>query len=57
MNPTAVPPLARMDPHARAVVRLQADHVSRALVSALYRFRAEREISVKVPVCGVRVEN
>ena len=26
------------DPYARAVMRLQADHVSRTLVPALYRF-------------------
>jgi hypothetical protein len=33
---TLLPP--RADPYARALVRLQADHVSRAFVPAFYRF-------------------
>jgi glutathione S-transferase len=33
----------RTDPYARAIVRLQADHVSRTLVPAFYRFLQERD--------------
>ena len=33
---TLLPP--KSDPYARALVRLQADHISRALVPAFYRF-------------------
>ena len=33
---TLIPP--RTDPYARALVRLQADHISRTLVPAFYRF-------------------
>jgi len=51
---TLLPPKA--DPYARALVRLQADHISRTLVPAFYRFlqaqdldtqRGEREIVAK----------
>ena len=42
---TLLPPKA--DPYARALVRLQADHISRTLVPAFYRFLQAQDIDAQ----------
>lgn len=43
---TLLPPLT--DPYARALVRLQADHVNRALVPAFYRFLQAQDAATQI---------
>src|SRR5579863_5699869 len=43
---TLLPP--KSDPYARALVRLQADHISRSLVPAFYRFLQAQDPDAQV---------
>jgi glutathione S-transferase len=43
---TLLPPKA--DPYARSLVRLQADHISRGLVPAFYRFLQAQDLDAQV---------
>lgn len=43
---TLLPP--RADPYARALVRLQGDHIARALVPAFYRFLQAQEPAAQI---------
>jgi hypothetical protein len=46
MGKTLLPP--RADPYARALVRLQGDHIARALVPAFYRFLQAQEPAAQI---------